>query len=46
MKIGALPSGSMITTRVMKASPNARQLTPSAYPHHGLRLDSDGKGQR
>jgi MFS superfamily sulfate permease-like transporter len=30
MKIGALPNGSMITTSVMNASANARQLMATA----------------
>jgi hypothetical protein len=30
MKIGALPSGSMMTSSVVKASANARQFMPSA----------------
>jgi hypothetical protein len=32
MKIGALPSGSMMTTSVMNASANARQFMPSVSP--------------
>jgi hypothetical protein len=30
MKIGALPSGSMMTMSVMNASANARQFMPTA----------------
>src|SRR5256885_14316126 len=36
MKIGALPSGSMMTRSGMKDSANARQFMPSAYRPAGI----------
>src|SRR2546425_4073365 len=43
MKIGALPSGSMMTRSVVEDSANARQFMPSAYRPAGVGWEGGAK---